>query len=522
MKVLFVIPSLRRNSPTKFLPVGIASVMTFLDEHGYKFDVLDIDINDYDDEYVENYIKANEYDVVLTGSIVTHYKWMKWLTSIIKQYHPNTKIIVGNSVGGSAPEVFLRNSKTDVVIVGEGEFATLDVMNHYRDGAGELKEIEGIAFINDAGKFIQTAKRKACKIDDLPMVNWDLLEVDKYFEKSDHAGAEGLAFDEDNPPRVMPVATARGCAFKCTFCHYVYWDDPYRHRSSESILAEIKRNIEKYDATYINFWDDLSFASLTQVEKLCDAILESGLKFNWNCAIRIDLFGNPRFTPEKKMRIAQKMRESGCLAVGFSLESGDQEILEMMNKKIKSEFFYEQVRIMKEVGISCSNSVVFGYPIETKETINKTFSMCLEAGIYPSIGFLMPLPYTGMYEYAKSNGFITDENEYLDSITERQDITLNMTKLSDEEIMTAIKNGARELNEKLALGLDEKRFIRTGGYRKHTKKTAVGATRKPLDPENVERHENDFSFNYSQAVFDMDLGTGTVAKAKQDAAKKDQ
>ena len=192
----------------------------------------------------------------------------------------------------------------------------------------------------------------------------------------------------------------------------------------------------------------------------------------------------------------------------------------MMNKKIQADYFYEQVRIMKEVGITCSNSVVFGYPIETKETIQKTFNMCLEAGIYPSIGFLMPLPYTGMYEYAKNNGLITDENAYLDSITERQDITLNMTKLSNDEIMAEIKSGARELNEKLALGLDEKRFIRTGGYRKHTNKTAIGSTRKPLDPENVERNENDFSFNYSQAVFDMDLGTGTVAKAKKDASNK--
>ena len=59
----------------------------------------------------------------------------------------------------------------------------------------------------------------------------------------------------------------------------------------------------------------------------------------------------------------------------------------------------------------------------------------------------MPLPYTEMYDYAKKHGYITDEDAYLDSITERQDICLNMTKMSDEEIMGQIKKNAWELNK---------------------------------------------------------------------------
>ena len=37
---------------------------------------------------VELFIKYNKYDVIAYGSIVTHYKWMKWLTNTIKKYHP--------------------------------------------------------------------------------------------------------------------------------------------------------------------------------------------------------------------------------------------------------------------------------------------------------------------------------------------------------------------------------------------------------------------------------------------------
>ena len=91
-------------------------------------------------------------------------------------------------------------------------------------------------------------------------------------------------------------------------------------------------------------------------------------------------------------------------------------------------------------------------------------------------------------------------DKFLDSITERQDICMNMTKLSDEEIMSEIKDGASQLNEMLQLGLDEDSYIRTGGYKNY--KAKVKPKKKiPLDPENIERNENDFSFNYSETEF---------------------
>ena len=96
--------------------------------------------------------------------------------------------------------------------------------------------------------------------------------------------------------------------------------------------------------------------------------------------------------------------------------------------------------------------------------------MCLEARIYPSIGYLLPLPATGMYEYAKKNKFIIDENKYLDSITERQDLCLNMTEMSDEKGSITIAEGAAELNEKLNIGLKKDNLLKTGGYNKHTQK----------------------------------------------------
>ncbi|MBT3981963.1 MAG: B12-binding domain-containing radical SAM protein [Bacteriovoracaceae bacterium] len=505
IKILFVNPSLREGH--SILPVGLASVMTVVQQAGYEFELLDIDIHEYSDEHVDKYFADNKFDVVMSGSIITHYKWMKWLASTIKKHQPEATVVFGNSIGGSCPEVLFASCPVDIGIKGEGEYTAVEVIKSLNEGA-ELASVEGIIYRDSNGNVRKNLPRKACNINELPHINWGLFDIDLYMSKT--AGVSlGRAGKDKEVSRPFSIATARGCAFKCTFCHYVFWDDPYRFRKPELVMEEIKSHIDTYGANLFNFWDDLSFASLPQVEKMVDEILKSGLKFEWSAAIRTDLFGKEKVPYERKLEIAHKMRKSGCTAVGFSLESANKEILEMMNKKIEPEYFSEQIKILKEAKITSNTSVVFGYPMETEETIKETFDMCYKNKVYPSMGFLLPLPYTGMYEYAKEHGFIKDEDAYLDLITERQDICVNMTQMTEERIMECIKEGASKLNELLSLGLTEDRYIRTGATENNVnpEEQFKDDKKRGVDPDNMERNVNDFSFNYSEAVFDMDYGS---------------
>ena len=330
LKLLFVNSCLRPGGYSKALPVGIASVMTYFHENGYEFSLLDIDINEYDDEYVENYIKANKFDFVLCGTIVTHYKWIKWFVNMVKKHQPNTCTITGNSVAGSIPEVFLKNTKGDIVVTGEGEVSAYETVEAIRLGK-DLKNVEGISFRDNQSDIVINPARKAEKIDELPEIDWSFFDVEPYIQK-----AESMPDKDDSPEtmRSMPVVTARGCAFKCTFCHYVFWNDPYRNRAPQAILTEIKHRMEQYNINYVHFWDDLSFASAIQVEKFCDAVIESGLKFKWMATIRVDLFSRANLSEDDSIRVAKKMKQCGCYACGYALESGNDEIMKMMNKKI--------------------------------------------------------------------------------------------------------------------------------------------------------------------------------------------
>jgi len=494
MRIIFVNPNLRPGNPTgKYLPVGLGYVMTVFKNAGLDYELLDICLYDYTNDHVENHFRDNGYDVVLIGSIVTHYKWMKWFTHMVKQYQPNCKVIVGNSVAGSIPLLWMDKTPTDYIVTGEGEWAALDIIRHLETGSPP-EDILGITFRNSEGTAVVTGKRPAVRIQDIPMIDWSDFNVEGYHDVKKSINLSlGVELTDGEELRVMPVSTARGCVFKCTFCHYVFWDDPYRHRTPDDILAECKQNIEVYGANYIDFWDDLSFHSLQSTEQLVDAIIASDLRFYWTAAIRADLFGNPKIAEERRITIAHKLREAGCVNIGFSIESGNDEILEMMNKKVEVEYFNEAVRILRLAGLSLSTAVVFGYPIETPQTIRETFDQCAKNAIYPSIGILIPLPYTEMYEYAKEHGYITDEDIYLTSITERQDLCLNMTQMSDEEFMNCIQEGASALNEQLGLGLND--LIKTGKQPAHK-------------GSKLTRNQNDFSFNYAEATFHEKSSTG--------------
>ncbi len=491
MKVLFVNPSLRPEIDHRYLPVGLGYVVTAVKEAGIAFDLLDIDIGNYSNSYVEQYLEKNRYDVICFGCIVTHYRWSKWFIHTIKKYQPDCKVVVGNSVGSSIPEVLFAHTPVDVVVLGEGDVTIVELLEALEAGTslGEMVEpptpvphkngtlpatlkgdgIAGIVFRDKLGRIINNGRRKAMRlIDDFPYPDWDIFNVEDYIVRSKGRAYETTFFAPEDVV-IFPVNTARGCVFKCTFCNHQFWHDPYRHRSPENIIGEIKRNKEKYGANYINFWDELSFHKVQPAEKFVDAMLAADLGVHWTAAVRSDLFGRPDVPYEDRLRLGQKFKKAGCLSLGFSLESGNDQILEAMNKRVKSDYFREQVLLLKKVGVATATSVVLGYPQETVETIGETMRMCEDLRVYPSVGFLLPLPETGMWAHAIDNRFITDIDDFLENrMTERQDIVLNMTEMSNDTILDEVQKWLDQINTALGRKV-EGDLIRTKGHERHNK-----------------------------------------------------
>jgi len=458
MNILLINICLRKEPAIKLFPIGLGYIATAIKNAGFEFDLLDIDAHRYTDEQIESLIRKKKYDVVCMGCVVTGYKIVKTLTAITRRYHPHSKIVVGNSVATSIVDILLTRTDTDIAVMGEGDETIVDLLKALSESKS-IEEVKGICFIKN-GKILHTGVRPVIKdISSLPFIDRAIFETEIYIDSCRKRVNEPVPIPRDEI-RALQVSTARGCIAKCTFCYQNFQGTPFRFRTAESIIKEIKHLIKEYSLNYIFFWDDLTFASKKQVLDFSQKVLDEGISFFWIANCRANLFQNG-----EDFFILEKAKESGCVGLTYALESADPVILKDMNKNITVEQFSKQSSLIKKIGIPVWTSVVFGYPRETPETIRKTFDVCIENEIFPSAGYLQPYPGSKIYDYAVKKGFINDEEGYLLNLGDRQDLRLNMTSMSDEEYTFHIIEGLKRCNEKLNVGLDVNKLIKTQYFR---------------------------------------------------------
>lgn len=458
MNILLINVSLRPASPIKLFPVGLGYIATAIKNAGFDFDLLDIDAHRFSDQEVDALIKKKKFDVVAMGCIVTGYKIVKSLAATIREAHPFAKIIAGNSVATSIVATLLARTEVDIAVMGEGDETIVDLLQAIRE-TRSLGTVRGICFKKD-GKIIETPPRPYIKdISSIPSPDFSLFDIEIYIENSQHYANDPTPIPREKI-RALPVNTARGCLARCTFCYHNFKGIPYRYRSADSIVGDIKFLMEKYSLNYIYFWDELTFFSRKQTMTLIQKILDEDLHFYWDANCRADLFNK-----EEDIEIMRKMKQAGCLAIAYSLESADLGILKAMDKHITPEQFSRQTALFHKAGLPTYTSLVLGYPQETPETITKTYQCCIENRIYPSTGYLLPQPGSVMFDYAMEHGYVTDEEDYLLRLGDRQDLRLNMTKMSDSEFQNCVIEELKRCNEELKTGLKVDELLKTQYYR---------------------------------------------------------
>lgn len=453
MDILFINPSLRPESKRRQLPVGLAYIMTAVKKAGFDFDLIDMDINQLSMHDLGNLLSKKSYDLYALGCIVTGYRYVKDIADIIKKTNPDSVIVAGNSVATSIPDILLRNTKVDIAVIGEGDITIAELL-HTIDNNQKITDVNGIAF-KENGNIRFTKKQNIIpNLDDVGFPEWKIFELEKY----DKYAEINVNSFHANYVLAYPLNSARGCPFNCTFCYHVFKNEKYRKYSEDAITGEIKRLHDKYNCNYVSFWDELTFKNTKSVEMLVEKLGKLDFEIGWDAPVRGNLF------KAEDVELIKEMKNSGCDNISFSLENASAEILKAINKKLDVSQFIEQAKTLKKGGVVPLTSVIFGYPQETRESIAFTLKVCEECGIFPSVGFLLPLPGTPIYNWAKENKFITDELEYLERVGDRQDFHINLTKMSDQELLDVVETGLRDLAKRQGLKLDS--VFKTTTYQK--------------------------------------------------------
>lgn len=424
MKVLLVNCPVRERAPPYTLPLGMAYLIAVLRKAGHKVEVLDINGYRYDRNEVEDKIKGLTYDMVCTGGVVTLYKYLKFLTAALKKYHPDKPVVVGGNIANEIPHLLFKHTSTDILMLGEAEITICELADALEKGTA-LKKVDGIACM-EKGNTIYTSPRKIIEdIDTIPFPEWDMFPVETYI-------ANLREFQKNY--RVMPTILTRGCPFVCKFCYHSFMGDKARFRSADNVIAEIKQLKEKYNINGISFYDDLLLLNRKVVEEMCDKMIEQKLNLKWHCLTRLEYLYDD---------LLRKMKKAGCYSISYGMESGSQTILDNMKKGINLEKAKEIFKRVKGLGLKTAGTFMIGYPGENMKTIRETVDFCKELGLPANFFFATPFPGTPLYEEWKHK--IKNEDEYVEKLGDVDNLVINMTDFTDEELIRIRDSIEREL-----------------------------------------------------------------------------
>ena len=224
--------------------------------------------------------------------------------------------------------------------------------------------------------------------------------------------------------------TGRGCPAKCSFCLWPQTIGGHQYRTKSP--AVVGRELDEAKAIFGDrvqeyMFDDDTF---TIDKQRAIAISEhmKRLKLTWSCNARANL----------DYDTLKQLRDNGLrlLLVGF--ESGNQQILNNINKGIKLEAARQFMKNCHALGITVHGTFIIGLPVETRETIEETIRFACELSPHTiQVSIAAPYPGTELYAQAKANGWFTDQS--LVASSGMQTSTLQYPDLSNVAIEDAVE-----------------------------------------------------------------------------------
>ncbi|MBM3251266.1 MAG: B12-binding domain-containing radical SAM protein [Candidatus Omnitrophica bacterium] len=309
------------------------------------------------------------------------------MIGIIKGIDRNIKVIVGGVHASFCYNQILEYYGADVVVIGEGEQKMRELCGVLEKDAS-LESVKGIAYKENGKVKLTPPRENVGNLDDLAMPDYSYARP--YMESS-HMGF---------------LITSRGCPVRCTFCSTSsFWGQQVRMNSVPRVVDEMEMLISRYKIKKIFFHDDTFNLGISRVKALCKEIMDRGIKIDWACSCRV--------TPVSEEMIAA-MAEAGCRHICWGIESGSEEILKKINKKITLSQIREAFELSKKFShvISTGAFAMVGNRGETPGTIQDTVNFLNTIPITdcPSTSILYILPGTLLYEYLRRDGYINDKD----------------------------------------------------------------------------------------------------------------
>jgi radical SAM superfamily enzyme YgiQ (UPF0313 family) len=368
--------------------LGIAYVAAVLEKNGYRARILDTIAENLKNEEIREAIKKISAPIIGVTAVTSEFPQAMKLFKIIKQINRKTITILGGPHATIMP-LSANSDLIDYLVIGEGEYTTLELVDYLIKKKGDLSKIKGIAYRKNSKLIINPPRDLIKNIDGLPFPAYHLLPMDKY--KPYAIFDLGLKFTS--------VITSRGCPFRCTYCtSSSVFGHKWRGMSPAKVVELLKMLNQKFGIKHFYFQDDEFTINHKRTIEICDLIIKSKMKIVWECLSRAD-----HITEE----LISKMHGAGCRGIVYGIETGYQEGLEKIKKCITLDQVRNAVKLSKKYKIHTRGSFMMGFPWESKKEIKKTinFAKSLDLNIV-YFQILTPYPGTEIYEQMKKENLI--------------------------------------------------------------------------------------------------------------------
>ena len=391
MRVLLINPSYPFEEFPRLL-VTLPYVAAALRSEGHEVEILDLLLARTTPDKIERRMQRFRPECVGITSVTLNHHIAESIAEVVRKCDERVPIVMGGPhVSFEIEGSFQRLPALDYVAIGEGEHTMRELVRAL-SGRMDLRDVRGLAGIDrSTGRAWKNAPRPLeDDLDTLPTPARDLVPLARY-----------LAFDSH-----ASVVTSRGCPYSCVFCSAPAWTGrQVRYRDPKLCVDEIEE-LARLGFTEITIEDDLFTLYRKHFLAVCGELVRRNTGIRWNAFSRVDTI-----SPE----IVETMAKAGCQAICYGVESGNQEVLDLVKKKSNLDKVKEAMRMTQGVGISALASFIIGLPGETEETLRKTVEFANELhqefGSLYGFHILAPFPGTEVREKAKEYGLeiLTDD-----------------------------------------------------------------------------------------------------------------